>query len=70
MPTESVNFINAMLRQPKRRYRLITENGKGKVVRVEPDADDVGKDGERPGAERPILRPWAAIPRKRVTNAE
>ncbi len=65
MPSESVTFINTMLRQPKRRYRLIHENGKGKVVRVDPDDDEgAGMDRERPGAERPILRPWAAVPKR------
>jgi hypothetical protein len=63
MPSEGVQKINEMIRQPKRRYRLISEAGKGKVVRVEP-ADDAGRDTERPGAERPILRPWAAVPKQ------
>ena len=61
MPSESVNRINQMLRQGRRRYALIVENGKGKVIRVVQSDDDAGKDGERPGAEKPILRPWVAL---------
>ncbi len=67
MPSEGTKKMNEMMRQGRRRYRLIVEDGRGRVVRIDldPDADDDAfKDGERPGAERPIP-PWAAVKRKR-----
>jgi hypothetical protein len=56
-----------MMRQPKRRYRLIVENGKGKVVPYVPGDDDEQRDSttiDRPGVEKPIQRPWVAVPKR------
>ena len=68
MPSESVNFINQTIRQPKRRYRLTSdEHGRGRVesyVPGETDDQDTGTTSERPGVEKPILRPIAAIPKR------
>jgi hypothetical protein len=64
MPSEGAKKINEMMRQGRRRYTLIVENGKGKVVRVVPSDDDAGTDGERPGAEARVRLPWVAVPKR------
>jgi hypothetical protein len=39
-------------------------NGKGKLVRDESD-DETSTNHDRPGAEKPMPRPWLDVPQKR-----
>jgi hypothetical protein len=68
MPSESVNRINQMLRQGRRRYRLVSdEHRRGRVVPYIPGDDDEQRDStntDRPGAEARVRLPWVAVPRR------
>lgn len=68
MPTEGHKAMNeAIATHRRRRFRLVAgENGRGRVETYVPGEDDErgNQESERPGAERPILRPIAAIPRQ------
>jgi hypothetical protein len=60
--------MNAMMRQPKRRYRLVSdEHGRGKVVPYVLGDDDEQRDGtttDRPGADERVRLPWVAVPKR------
>ena len=70
MSSENVKRAHEVIQQGRRRYQAATMNDRGTSAADEPgdENDEVtGTNHERPGAEKPILRPWTAVPKRNKT---